>query len=148
MLRRTFSRLFSQTPFSTKSLKITKSTTAMKVDVDNSNLLFGHDFSTHMAIAEYTQSDGWAAPIIKPFENFQIHPANSTIHYSLSCFEGNFKKSSKNRFKFITLCHDKKHIKMSFIRFLHILYPDYSLKSGKIAHTITLKTKDWKFSWG
>ena len=28
------------------------------------------------------------APVIRPFENFSIHPFNSTLHYALECFEG------------------------------------------------------------
>ena len=85
MLTKQLQRFFS---FNCKNLhKITKKS-GLKIDMEQSNLLFGQDFTSHMAEVDYNDIGGWSDPIIKPLEPFQMHPGCSTIHYSLSCFEG------------------------------------------------------------
>ena len=37
---------------------------------------------------DWTASEGWDAPKIVPVQPFQISPANSTLHYALSCMDG------------------------------------------------------------
>ena len=88
MLSRTINRFFSIKSFSCKDLHIDRFTTKFQVDIDSSDLLFGQDFTPHMAVVDYSDAEGWNIPKIKPLRHFQMHPACSTIHYSLSCFEG------------------------------------------------------------
>ncbi|KAM4704079.1 branched-chain-amino-acid aminotransferase, cytosolic-like [Rhinophrynus dorsalis] len=55
---------------------------------DESNLLFGKNFSDHMLTVEWTNEKGWGKPHIKPFQNLSLHPASSALHYSVELFEG------------------------------------------------------------
>ena len=54
---------------------------------------FGTVYSDHMFVMDYRDGE-WQKPEIKPFEDFSIHPANLTLHYGQSIFEG--MKASKN----------------------------------------------------
>ncbi|ELW47158.1 Branched-chain-amino-acid aminotransferase, mitochondrial [Tupaia chinensis] len=51
-------------------------------------LLFGKTFTDHMLLVEWTEKKGWGQPRIQPFQNLQLHPACSGLHYSLQLFEG------------------------------------------------------------
>ncbi len=55
--------------------------------VDFTNLPFGRVFSDHMFIADYNNGK-WVDPRIVPFQNLEMHPAMSAIHYGQSIFEG------------------------------------------------------------
>lgn len=55
---------------------------------DPSSLVFGKQFSDHMLTIEWSESGGWEAPRIKPFQNLSLHPASSALHYSIELFEG------------------------------------------------------------
>ena len=37
---------------------------------------------------DWDQDQGWLAPQIKPMQNISIHPAASSLHYAIQCFEG------------------------------------------------------------
>ncbi|KRW99959.1 Aminotransferase, class IV [Pseudocohnilembus persalinus] len=55
----------------------------------NANTLkFGANSTDHMLTIDWDQDKGWENPKIQPFQNFSIHPFNSTLHYGLECFEG------------------------------------------------------------
>lgn len=41
-----------------------------------------------MLTIEWSESGGWEAPRIKPFQNLSLHPASSALHYSIELFEG------------------------------------------------------------
>ncbi|XP_051248487.1 branched-chain-amino-acid aminotransferase, cytosolic [Dicentrarchus labrax] len=49
---------------------------------------YGAVFTDHMLTIEWSESEGWQAPVIKPFENLSLHPACSSLHYSVQLFEG------------------------------------------------------------
>lgn len=49
---------------------------------------FGKLATDHMLVIRHTDKTGWTQPLIEPTKHFSIHPFNSTLHYSLSCFEG------------------------------------------------------------
>ncbi|XP_071065479.1 branched-chain-amino-acid aminotransferase, mitochondrial isoform X4 [Dasypus novemcinctus] len=51
-------------------------------------LAFGKTFTDHMLMVEWTAQTGWGRPRIKPFQNLTLHPASSSLHYSLQLFEG------------------------------------------------------------
>jgi branched-chain amino acid aminotransferase len=86
MLTKSLRRFFS---FTCENMRVLKKETGLKIDMGNSNLVFGQDFTIHMAEVDYCEKAGWSSPVIKPLENLSVHPGCSAIHYSLSCFEGN-----------------------------------------------------------
>ncbi|XP_075924611.1 branched-chain-amino-acid aminotransferase, cytosolic-like isoform X3 [Petromyzon marinus] len=59
---------------------------ATKPDVDK--LVFGKTFTDHMFCVEWTAGGGWQTPRIQPFQNLSLHPASSSLHYSIELFEG------------------------------------------------------------
>jgi len=61
--------------------------------IDFTNLPFGKICSDHMFEMDY-RDGAWQTPVIRPLENFSIHPANLTLHYGQSIFEG--MKASKH----------------------------------------------------
>ena len=76
------------------NIKITP-TTASKLGNLNMNKppAFGTVYSDHMFVMDYKDGE-WKNAEIKPFGNFEMHPANLTLHYGQSIFEG--LKASKN----------------------------------------------------
>ncbi|MEM6316709.1 MAG: branched-chain amino acid aminotransferase [Bacteroidota bacterium] len=62
--------------------------------LDFNNIPFGRVFSDHMFIADYRDGE-WTDLRIVPFGPFEMHPANMTLHYSQTIFEG--MKASKNK---------------------------------------------------
>jgi branched-chain amino acid aminotransferase len=71
----------------TLSLNIKKTEKSRINDVDWDNLPFGKVFSDHMLVMDY-KDGAWQDAEIVPFENLQLHPATSAIHYGQSIFEG------------------------------------------------------------
>uniref|UniRef100_A0A8D3A5B4 Branched-chain-amino-acid aminotransferase n=1 Tax=Scophthalmus maximus TaxID=52904 RepID=A0A8D3A5B4_SCOMX len=61
---------------------------ACKPKPDPSSLVFGKQFSDHMLTINWSEKGGWEAPQIKPFQNLSLHPASSSLHYSIELFEG------------------------------------------------------------
>ncbi|AWO97904.1 Branched-chain-amino-acid aminotransferase [Scophthalmus maximus] len=49
---------------------------------------FGSVFTDHMLTIEWSATEGWQAPHIKPFGNLSLHPACSSLHYGIQLFEG------------------------------------------------------------
>ena len=56
-------------------------------EIDFSNLPFGKICSDHMFVMDY-KDGAWQEGKIEPLSNFSIHPANLTLHYGQSIFEG------------------------------------------------------------
>lgn len=71
----------------TLSIKITKTSNSRLQEVDWDNLPFGKVFSDHMLVMDY-KDGAWQSPEIMPFQNLELHPATSAIHYGQSIFEG------------------------------------------------------------
>lgn len=44
---------------------------------------FGTVFTDHMLTIEWSVTEGWQAPLIKPFGNLSLHPACSSLHYGI-----------------------------------------------------------------
>lgn len=44
---------------------------------------FGTVFTDHMLTIEWSEAEGWQAPLIKPFGNLSLHPACSSLHYGV-----------------------------------------------------------------
>jgi len=69
-------------------IKITKIEESRIKDFDFSNMPpFGHAFTDHMFVADYIDGE-WKNFEIKPLENLSLHPANLTLHYGQTIFEG------------------------------------------------------------
>ena len=75
-------------------IKITKTEESKLPHVDFDNLTFGHTYSDHMFIADFEDGE-WKNNRIIPFRDLRISPANSTLHYAQSIFEG--LKAFKNK---------------------------------------------------
>tara|TARA_R110001592_G_scaffold9723_4_gene51471 strand:- start:26133 stop:27194 length:1062 start_codon:yes stop_codon:yes gene_type:complete len=72
---------------STVGFDIEKVKESQLAKVDFDNLPFGKLFSDHMFVATF--EDGkWSKGKIQPYQNFTISPANSTLHYGQTIFEG------------------------------------------------------------
>ncbi|KDN52791.1 putative BAT2-branched-chain-amino-acid transaminase [Tilletiaria anomala UBC 951] len=52
------------------------------------NMVFGHRFSPHMLVVDWTASEGWADPKIMPYGEMSISPAAPAFHYASGLFEG------------------------------------------------------------
>jgi len=71
----------------TLDIKITKTTNSRLAQTDFNNLQFGHTFSDHMFVADYTDGE-WKNFQIIPYGEISISPAISALHYGQSFFEG------------------------------------------------------------
>jgi branched-chain amino acid aminotransferase len=49
---------------------------------------FGQLFTDHVFEMDYSDKKGWHNPVIKPLDNFSMHPATMFIHYGQAAFEG------------------------------------------------------------
>jgi branched-chain amino acid aminotransferase len=49
---------------------------------------FGVSFTDHMAIATWTETDGWHDSAIVPYGPFLLDPATAVLHYAQEIFEG------------------------------------------------------------
>lgn len=56
-------------------------------EVDFDNIVFGRVYSDHMFVADYADGD-WKNFRINPYEFLRLSPANATLHYGQSIFEG------------------------------------------------------------
>lgn len=63
-------------------------------EVDFNNIEFGKVYSDHMFAAEYENGE-WSDFRIEPYANLSLSPANATLHYAQSVFEG--LKAYKNK---------------------------------------------------
>jgi branched-chain amino acid aminotransferase len=52
------------------------------------DLVFGTTLSDYMLMVEWNREEKWLAPQIVPYQDLQISPAASCLHYGLQCFEG------------------------------------------------------------
>ena len=69
------------------NIKIRRTSNSGLDAIDFTNLPFGKICSDHMFVMDYIDGE-WKNAEIKPLENFSIHPANMTLHYAQSIFEG------------------------------------------------------------
>lgn len=75
------------------NIKITRTQHSRLSTTDLSDTPFGKVFSDHMYIADY-QNGEWTNFRIEPFGALPLHPANISLHYGQSIFEG--MKASKS----------------------------------------------------
>jgi branched-chain amino acid aminotransferase len=71
----------------TEEISIQKTTKSRLSEIDFDSLSFGKTFSDHMFSADYANGE-WTNLKIVPFEDIHLSPANASIHYAQSIFEG------------------------------------------------------------
>lgn len=76
------------------NIKINKIPESRIKEVDFSNIPFGKVYSDHMFVADY-EGGTWKNFRIGPYEPLRLSPANATLHYGQSVFEG--MKAYKNK---------------------------------------------------
>lgn len=69
------------------NISITRVTDSRMSEVDFEHLGFGKVFSDHMFVSDYKDGQ-WQNHRIVPVEKMSMHPANMTLHYGQSIFEG------------------------------------------------------------
>lgn len=81
----------------TESIEITINPIAQSrlSEIDFKNLAFGYTFSDHMFVADY-QNGEWKDLRILPYQDLSLSPANATLHYAQSIFEGLKAHKAKN----------------------------------------------------
>lgn len=55
---------------------------------DQNNLTFGHIFTDHMFVMDYTEGIGWHDPRIEPYAPLALDPSTMVLHYGQAIFEG------------------------------------------------------------
>lgn len=71
----------------TSNFQITKVQHSRISEFDPSNIVFGKVYSDHMLTANF-KDGAWRDEQILPFGNISLSPANTTLHYGQSIFEG------------------------------------------------------------
>lgn len=69
-------------------IKITKTTNPKKKPAKGEPLGFGHIFTDHMFVMNYTEGKGWHDPRIVPYGEISIEPSAMVFHYGQAMFEG------------------------------------------------------------
>ncbi len=69
-------------------IKIQKTATPKEKPAKGAKLGFGHVFTDHMFVMEYTEGIGWHDARVVPFENISLSPAAMVFHYGQEMFEG------------------------------------------------------------
>ena len=69
-------------------IRIEKTQTPKTKPGKGADLPFGHIFTDHMFIMDYSDEKGWYDPRIVPFQNISLSPAACVFHYGAEVFEG------------------------------------------------------------
>lgn len=69
-------------------IKITKTTSPKAKPQKGDKLGFGHIFTDHMFIMNYTEGQGWHDARIVPYGNISLDPSAMVFHYGQEMFEG------------------------------------------------------------
>ncbi len=70
------------------NIKIEKTTSPKAKPVKGQKLGFGHIFTDHMFVMNYTEGKGWHDARIIPYQNLSLSPASMVFHYGQEMFEG------------------------------------------------------------
>lgn len=69
-------------------IKIQRTENPKRIPQKGESLGFGHIFTDHMFIMNYTEGKGWHDPRIVPFGDISLSPAAMVLHYGQEMFEG------------------------------------------------------------
>lgn len=124
MLRKALHRSFSSNPsFFAKDLEF-KLKHRVTPNLEGEDFKFGKLCTDHMLVVKHSDERGWTKPLIEPMRHFNINPFNSTIHYSLSCFEGmKAYKSHDNKLYLFRPMENMKRFQQSNLR---LAFADFS----------------------
>ena len=70
------------------NIRVTKTERPKTKPAKGEKLGFGHIFTDHMFIMNYTEGKGWHDPRIEPFHDLSLSPAAMVFHYGQEMFEG------------------------------------------------------------
>ena len=70
------------------NIKIEKTTSPKAKPAKGQKLGFGHIFTDHMFVMNYTEGKGWHDARIIPYQNLSLSPASMVFHYGQEMFEG------------------------------------------------------------
>ena len=70
------------------NIAVTKTETPAKKPAPGTPLGFGHIFTDHMFIMDYTEGQGWHDPRIEPYHKIALDPSAMVFHYGQTMFEG------------------------------------------------------------
>ena len=71
----------------TSTIRIEHTSQSRINELDENNIPFGKLYSDHMFMADYVNGE-WQDLRIVPYQNISISPANNTLHYAITVFEG------------------------------------------------------------
>ena len=71
----------------TMEIRIEKTANSRLAELDQDNILFGKQYADHMFIADYANGT-WSDLRIVPYGDLLLSPANATLHYGQTIFEG------------------------------------------------------------
>lgn len=71
----------------TSTIRIEQTTQSRINELDENNIPFGKLYSDHMFMADYVNGE-WQDLRIVPYQNISVSPANNTLHYAITIFEG------------------------------------------------------------
>ncbi|MFT6055697.1 MAG: branched-chain amino acid aminotransferase [Roseivirga sp.] len=109
--------------------------------LDANNIPFGKLYSDHMFVADYKDGQ-WHSPRIIPYQNISLSPANMTLHYAITIFEG--MKAYKNQDGEVLLFRPEKNAERLNISAERMCIPDVpeSLFMEGLTQLINLD-RDW-----
>ncbi|NLB88173.1 MAG: branched-chain amino acid aminotransferase [Syntrophomonadaceae bacterium] len=123
------------------NIRIEKTTTP-KQKPDQNNLVFGHHFTDHMFIMEYTEGKGWHDPVIIPYQPISLEPSTMVFHYGQAIFEG--LKAYKSKDGRVLLFRPKKNMERVNISNDRLCIPpidtDFAVEAVK---TLVDIDRDW-----
>lgn len=97
----------------------------------------------HMLEIDWDQNSGWGKPLISPYHNFQMDPANSTLHYALECFEG-LKAYPSHDKKDIFMFRPIENMKRMQTSFDALAFPEFDpVELEKCVRKLVEVDKDW-----
>ena len=70
------------------NIRVEKTTAPKAKPAPGQKLGFGHIFTDHMFIMNYTEGQGWHDARIVPYQNISLSPASMVFHYGQEMFEG------------------------------------------------------------
>jgi len=124
-----------------QNIKINLTQNSRLATFDFSNIPFGKIFSDHMFVADYIKGQ-WTNFEIRPFGNLSLHPANLTIHYGQSVFEGMKATKLQDGTPALFRCEmHSKRLNASAVRLAMPTFPEHVFQQA--VETLVSIDRDW-----
>lgn len=124
-------------------MKITKRHISKLSEIDFTDLKFGKHYADHMLVKTY-ENKAWGESSIIPYDDFLISPANITLHYAQSIFEG--MKAFRGVDGVVRLFRPEKNIARLNRSAERMAIPQMSDEKKTLNELIQLVTMDQKFT--